>query len=209
MFMNARHAARELAVLILNESRILKKEPTKLEVYELIEQAVRLITAEAESLLSEAKGELHKADDQLMESGFLSNTVSIKEALANSLHSTTRVVELMSYCNQWALLCTLGMKHEVRDFTVKLLELYRKNSSLVDEKIQTSIEGWTLETMYSLDRNAITIATVELLYESEISHRIIIDEAIEVAKKYGSEESGSFVNGVLNRVLKTIGLDIA
>lgn len=205
--MNARHAARELAVLILNESRILKKEPSKLEIYDLIEQAVRMLTAELDNILSQAKGELVLADDHLIEASLLASANAIKEEVAKGLESSHRAVELVSYCKDWALMCTLAMKHEVRDFTVKLLELYRKNTKEVDSVIQKSMEGWTLESIYAMDRNAITIAVIELLYEEEISHKIVIDEAIEISKKYGSEESGSFVNGVLTRVLKTIGIE--
>jgi N utilization substance protein B len=205
--MNARHAARELVVLTLSQARISKKEDVdNLQIQDFIEQAVRTINSEVNSLLNVSKGELIKADDQLVEASLLGKPETIKEALSNSLHSTQKVVELMSYCNEWPLLCALAMKDEVRDFTVKLIKLYQKNSTEIDEIIEKSVVDWTMETMYSIDRNIIIIAVVELLYEST-SHKVIIDEAVEIAKKYGSEDSGSFVNGVLNRVLKTLGLE--
>lgn len=205
--MNARHAARELVVLTLSQARISKKEDVdNLQIQDFIEQAVRTIIAEVNSLLNIAKGELIKADDQLLEASFLGNPETIKDALTNSLFSAQKVVELMSYCNDWPLLCTLAMKDEVRDFTIKLISLYQKHSKEIDEIIEKSVVDWTMETMYSIDRNIIIIAVVELLYENT-SHKIIIDEAVEVAKKYGSEDSGGFVNGVLNRVLKTLGLE--
>lgn len=204
--MNARHAARELAVLIMNETRILKKNPNKLEIQDLIEQAVRMLSAEAENILSYAKGELIIADDILFEADLITNPVSVKDRLNTALENTHRAMEYVSYSNKWALMCTLAMKHEVRDFTVKLIEQYKNNSEKVDKIIQDSTEGWTLDTMYSLDRNAIAVAVVELLHDDTTSYRIIIDEAIEIAKKYGSEDSGSFVNGILTKVLKTLNI---
>lgn len=204
--MNARHAARELAVLIINETRILKKNPNKLEIQDLIEQAVRMLNNEAENILSYAKGELTIADDILFEADLITNPVNVKDRLDKALESTHRAMEYVSYSNKWALMCSLAMKHEVRDFTVKLIEQYKNNSEKVDKIIQDSTEGWTLDTMYSLDRNAITIAVVELLNDDTTSYRIIIDEAIEIAKKYGSEDSGSFVNGILTKVLKTLNI---
>lgn len=204
--MNARHAARELAVLILNETRILKKDPNKLEIQDLIEQAVRMLSAEAENILSLAKGELTLADDILFEADLIQNPSSVKERLNNGLELTHRAMEYVSYSNKWALMCTLAMKHEVRDFTVKLIQNYKNNTEKIDQIIQSSTEGWTIESMYSLDRNAITVAVVELLNDDTTSYRIIIDEAIEIAKKYGSEDSGSFVNGILTKVLKTMNI---
>jgi N utilization substance protein B len=205
--MNARHAARELVVLTLSQARIAKKEVVdNLQIQDFIEQAVRTINGEVNSLLSVAKGELIKADDQLLEASLLGKPETIKEALTNSLYSAHKVVELMSYCNEWPLLCALAMKDEVREFTVKLIKLYQKHGKEIDEIIEKSLVDWTMETIYSIDRNIIIIAVVELLYENT-SHKIVIDEAVEIAKKYGSEDSGSFVNGVLNRVLKTLGLE--
>lgn len=204
--MNARHAARELAVLILNETRIIKKNPTKIEIYDLVEQAVRMLNAESENILSHAKADLTVADDTLFETELVYNPASIKEKLLKTVELTHRAMELLSYSNKWALLCTLATKHEVRDFTVKLIEQYKSNTEKIDDIIQKSTEGWTLDTMYSLDRNAITVAVVELLNDDNTSYRIIIDEAVEIAKKYGSEDSGSFVNGILTKVLKTMNI---
>lgn len=205
--MNARHAARELAVLILNESRILKKTPTKLEIYDLIEQAVRMLNTEVENNLSHAREALIIADDNLFETGLIVNSENIKEKLGTSLELTHKAMELLSYSNKWTLLCTLAMKHEVKDFTVKIIEQYKNNKDKIDEIIQKSTEGWTLNAMYSLDLNAITVATIELMFDETTSYRIVIDEAIEISKKYGTEDSGRFVNGVLTKVLKTMGIN--
>ncbi len=204
--MNARHAARELAVLILNESRILKKNPSKLEIYDLIEQAVRMLNNEVESNLSLARADLIIADENLFETNLIQNLDNIKERLAKTVELTHQAMELMSYSSNWSLLCTLAMKHEVRDFTVKLIEQYKNKKEDIDKIIQESTEGWTLTSMHSMDLNAITVATVELMHDTSTSYRIIIDEAIEIAKKYGTDDSGKFVNGILTKVLKTMGL---
>ena len=204
--MNARHAARELAVLILNESRVLKKTTSKIEIYDLIEQAVRMLNSEVESILSHAKADLMVADDNLFETSLIYNTENIKEKLEKTLELTHRAMELLSYSNKWSLMCTLAMKHEVKDFTVKIIEQYKNKKEEIDQIIQKSTEGWTLDSMYSLDLNAITVATVELMHDEATSYRIIIDEAIEIAKKYGTEDSGRFVNGILTKVLKTMGM---
>jgi N utilization substance protein B len=204
--MNARHAARELVILTLSQSRISKKDVDNLQLQDFIEQAVRALTGEVNQLLDVAKGDLIHADDQLVEASFRDNPESIKEFLSNSLYSTQKALELVAYCNELPLLCTLAMRDEVRDFSIKLINIYREHQKEVNEIIEKSIVDWTLESIYSVDRNVIAIAVVELLYE-KTSPKIIIDEAVEIAKKYGSEDSGGFVNGVLNRILNTLGLE--
>ena len=179
--MNARHAARELVILTLSQSRISKKDVDNLQLQDFIEQAVRALVGEVNQLLGVAKGELINADDELLESSLRGNPETIKEFLSSSLHSTQRALELVSYCNEWPLLCTLAMRDEVRDFAIKLIKQCRDHQKEVNEIIEKSVVDWTLETMYSIDRNVISIAVVELLYENT-SPKIIIDEAVEVAK---------------------------
>ena len=76
------------------------------------------------------------------------------------------------------------------------------------EKIDASIQGasahWKLDRMATIDRNILRIAVFELHFSDEnLAPNIIMNEAIEIAKKYGSEESSSFVNGVLNTIAKS------
>lgn len=69
----------------------------------------------------------------------------------------------------------------------------------VDGAIHATAQHWKLERMDRVDRNILRLATYELLFV-DVPARIVINEAIEVAKSFGTEESGSFVNGVLDRV---------
>jgi N utilization substance protein B len=70
----------------------------------------------------------------------------------------------------------------------------------VDARITSASKNWRLERMTRVDRNVMRLATFELLFCPDVPRAVILDEAVELAKGYGSEESGSFVNGVLARV---------
>jgi len=70
----------------------------------------------------------------------------------------------------------------------------------LDGRIAVHAEHWTLERMPLVDRNILRLATYELLYVAEVPERVAINEAIELAKAYGGEDSGRFVNGVLDRI---------
>jgi len=74
----------------------------------------------------------------------------------------------------------------------------------IDNIIEESSKNWRLSRMATVDRNIIRIATFELLSEQDIPSPIIINEAIEIAKKYGTEDSGQFVNGILDTIKRKV-----
>ena len=69
-------------------------------------------------------------------------------------------------------------------------------------------EHWRLERMTIVDRNLLRLAIYELLYQPEIPPKVVINEAVEMAKRYGSEGSGGFVNGILDQVRMSVGREI-
>jgi N utilization substance protein B len=75
----------------------------------------------------------------------------------------------------------------------------------LDETIRVASDNWRIERMTRVDRNVLRLGTWELKYKTDVPRAVILDEAIELAKRYGSEESGAFVNGVLNQIAENIG----
>jgi N utilization substance protein B len=73
----------------------------------------------------------------------------------------------------------------------------------IDSIIRRQAEHWRLERMPAVDRNILRLAVFEFLYETDVPKLVILDEAIELAKEFGTEQSGRFVNGVLDGILKT------
>lgn len=74
-----------------------------------------------------------------------------------------------------------------------------------DRRIQAASEHWRLERMARVDRNVMRLAVWELLHRPEIPRAVILDEAVELAKRFGGDNSGAFVNGVLSRVADECG----
>jgi len=75
----------------------------------------------------------------------------------------------------------------------------------VDERITRASTNWRIERMTRVDRNVLRIGTWELVNRADVPRPVILDEAVEIAKRYGTEESGAFVNGVLDRVADDCG----
>ena len=70
----------------------------------------------------------------------------------------------------------------------------------IDQLIEEYSENWRLDRMPIIDRNILRMATFELLYCEDIPPKVTLNEAIELGKRYGSEDSGSFINGILDRI---------
>lgn len=75
----------------------------------------------------------------------------------------------------------------------------------IDLKITGASAHWRLERMARVDRNVLRLGTWELSRRTDVPRAVILDEAVELAKSYGTEESGAFVNGVLDKIAESLG----
>jgi N utilization substance protein B len=92
----------------------------------------------------------------------------------------------------------------VRDFATDLLRGAIEKLPEVDAKIRTLADNWDFERLAVVDRNILRLAVYEMLFRPEIPPVVSINEAIEIAKKFSTAESGKFVNGLLDRVKKEL-----
>jgi N utilization substance protein B len=92
----------------------------------------------------------------------------------------------------------------VQDYGSWLVDQILARRGEIDAAIQAVSRNWRLARMGAVDRNVLRIAVCELLYERSLVPAIVIDEAIEIAKRYSGRESATFVNGVLDAVRKKL-----
>lgn len=85
-------------------------------------------------------------------------------------------------------------------YFLKLTEGVVAHAAAIDQEIVAAAEHWKLYRMGKIDLSILRLSTFELMQCPETSHQIIIDEAVELAKNYGSQDSASFVNGLLDRI---------
>jgi N utilization substance protein B len=93
---------------------------------------------------------------------------------------------------------------DVRDFAESLLRGVLEKMPEVDAKIRGLADNWDFERLAVVDRNILRLAIYEMLFRPEIPPVVSINEAIEVAKKFSTAESGKFVNGLLDRAKKEL-----
>jgi N utilization substance protein B len=90
----------------------------------------------------------------------------------------------------------------VREFADNLLRGTLTRLSQIDDELGRQTTHWRLERLAAVDRNILRLAMYELMFETDTPHAVVIDEAIEIAKRYGTKDSGRFVNGVLDGFVK-------
>jgi transcription antitermination protein NusB len=99
------------------------------------------------------------------------------------------------------LICkNLDIPAFTRSFSKNLVTGVSENIEEIDRLIKQSSKNWRLERMSRVDRSILRISTFEIIFLKEIPRIVSINEAVELAKKYGTAESGSFINGVLDNI---------
>lgn len=93
---------------------------------------------------------------------------------------------------------------EVRDFAEELVAGVVANRDAIDKIIVEKSKNWAISRMARVDLNILRLAVFELVFCSEIPKNVTMNEAIEVAKKFGTEDSSAFINGMLDEIAATI-----
>jgi N utilization substance protein B len=111
-------------------------------------------------------------------------------------NSANQELALKNYCS------IFPYQQDVIDYADHLMRGVKKHNEIIDEYIQNACENWKINRIAFVDKNILRIGIYEMLFSEDVPPKVAIDESIELAKKYGNEDSGTFINGVLDRVFK-------
>ena len=89
---------------------------------------------------------------------------------------------------------------QAREFCARLVEGVLQNLGEIDRLVEANSENWTLKRMAVVDRNILRLAVFELRFCPDIPFKATLNEAVELAKKFGADDSSAFINGVLDRI---------
>lgn len=92
-------------------------------------------------------------------------------------------------------------------FATELVTTVAEHLAEIDALVQTASRNWRLERMSRVDRNVLRLAAGELRYAPEVPVKVVINEAVELAKRFGASESPAFVNGILDRIAQSVQRD--
>ncbi|GMU93966.1 MAG: hypothetical protein AMXMBFR4_30240 [Candidatus Hydrogenedentota bacterium] len=91
-------------------------------------------------------------------------------------------------------------KNSVRSYADSLIQGVMDHRAELDERISSALDKWAPDRVGRVERNVLRIALFEMCYKGDVPRAVAINEAIEVAKQYGADDAGRFVNGVLDRI---------
>jgi N utilization substance protein B len=105
----------------------------------------------------------------------------------------------------WASEFELEIEPAAQQFAKDLVSAATERGPEVDELIASSSKNWRIDRMSRVDRNILRLGATELLAFKDVPVKVVINEAVELAKRFGTAESSAFVNGVLDRIATAVG----
>lgn len=218
--MQARRAARELALILFSQLDKKVKNYTKEDFEDILLKSVRILTNNASDDLKLTVGSLLATKDFIenYETDSEENTqrpigvqnvpvpIPMTSDMVGRIDEMIEIAEKALVALEIAEFATLESKNEVKDYTVSIAEKFQENADFIDAEIQKFAKGWDIERLVKMDKDILRIAIVELLYVKDAPMKVIVDEALELAKKYSTDESSSFINGILAKVIVENGI---
>jgi N utilization substance protein B len=113
-------------------------------------------------------------------------------------------IDLINVSKEEALQSVVEEEEEITPFMDELVEGTLNNKSEIDEILIENLENWTIDRVGNVDRTILRLAVYEMKYDEDTPMNVTFNEAIELAKAFGGEESGRFVNAVLSNIIKII-----
>ncbi|BFT71317.1 transcription antitermination factor NusB [Paenibacillus sp. P36] len=89
-------------------------------------------------------------------------------------------------------------------YILELVEGTYSNKVRIDELLEEYLKGWAMDRLSRIDREVLRLAVYEMLYRDDVPPKVVVNEAIDLAKHYGTDDSGKFVNGVLGKMIKEV-----
>ena len=122
--------------------------------------------------------------------------LALKFLYQTEFNSENSDSELNSFCER------AKVREEIQNFTRALIKRLLLHEQEIDELLKKISANWAPDRMAIIDKNILRLGICELLFDSTTPPKVVINEAVEIAKRFGTEESPDFINGILDKILK-------
>ena len=218
--MQARRASRELALILFSQFEKEISHYSRNDFENIMLKSVRILSNSASEELKLTVGSLIDIksfldDYEAEHESNLSRPLGAKnkpvqipmtDEMIAKVDSMLDVAEKAILALEIAEFTTLENQSEVQNYAIEIAENFKKHAKEVDGEIQKYSNGWDISRLVKMDKDILRIAITELLYVKGAPLKVVCDEAVELAKKYSTEDSSSFVNGILAKVILENGL---
>lgn len=199
-----RSVARELALLSLSQ---VSPDPDKLEkqdLNKLVLAAIRTLTGETHEMLETAAAEVRRGSDRLLSSETRASSVeSAKAMVKDALELAQTAINRIGYAVELPEFLQLANQYQVREYAIELIATVGRRRKEIESLLEEVLVDWQLNRLAQIDRDILRIAVAEILFLN-VSEKVAIDQAVELAKTYSDEDGFRFINGVLRRVTDKI-----
>ncbi len=214
--MQARRASRELALILFSQlDKNLEKYQNE-DFADIILKSVRTLISSSYDEVSLTASTLNEMKNQIIEyennhednlsRPIESDNIPVPIVMTSDFEAKIDKLLQASDKAQSALeiaeLAALANKDDVRQYTMTICTEYKAHKEEIDKMIGEFAFGWDLDRIFKIDRDILRIAISELAFIKDAPHKVVIDEALELAKKYSTDDSPSFINGILARVVE-------
>ena len=219
--MLARRAAREIALILFSQLDDDVKKYATTDFDKIIVNSVRTLTnnaCEELKLQSTAVVDMIQYIDEYeanhptnlarpIESNDIPVPIPLTSDMTGRLTAIADVCEKAFLALEIAEMTALEENSETKKYIRKITKAYVDKKDIIDDTIKRLAVGWDFSRLVKTDKDILRIAITELLFIKEPPVKVIIDEAVELAKRYSTEDSASFINAILAKVVKENDLD--
>ena len=212
--MQARRAARELALILFSQIDTLQNQK-KWDFQDIVIKSVRTLTNNSTDELKSVTNSLLEIKEYLSEyeanhPDNLERPIDAKDKpvpipltsdMQDKLDELLNSAEKIMLALEIAEMAALEENSDVKEYIIKITNAYKEHKDEIDAQIKKFALGWDINRLVKMDKDILRIAICELLYVNDAPLKVIIDEAVELAKKYSTDDSGAFVNGILGKVV--------
>lgn len=219
--MQARRASRELALILFSQFDKKIVEYSEKDFEDIMLKSIRVLSNNSTEELKTAVGSLidikdfidtYEADDP----SNLERPIGVKNRpvalpmtsdMSDKVSTVLDVAEKAIFALEIAEFAVLESQSDVKSYVIDIAKAFKEHYEEVDAQIQKFSKGWDINRLVKMDKDILRIAIIELLYTKGAPMKVIVDEALESAKKYSTDDSSAFINGVLAKVVIENGLD--
>ena len=219
--MQARRAARELAFILFSQFEKKITNYSKENLDDIIIKSVRILSSNANDELKTALGTLidlrNKIDDyeaeheinlnRPIEAANVSVPIMMSGEMSAKVDEMIDIAEKALLALEIAEFTTLESQNEVKSYAIQIAQAYQQHHKEIDDMIKKYSTGWDFDRLVKMDKDILRIAISELLYVKEAPMKVVVDEAVELAKKYSTDDSPSFINGIVAKVIVDNGVE--
>ena len=218
--MQARRAARELALILFSQLDENFETLSEDSFEEAVLKSVRILVNESNDELKIALTGLMRVKEaiqsyQANHETNLNRPIGAKDVavalpltddMLSKIDTVFDVSDKALLALNIAEIATLSANDEVKNYALLLANTFKDNKDFIDGQIQKCASGWDFSRIFKMDRDILRIAITEMMFIDKTPMKVAVDEAVELAKKYSTNESSAFVNGVLSKVILENGV---